>query len=257
MIPVFSTHYSIGRGILTCDDPMDVIDPLSSISIFSIGKKYQLKEIYLAETSFSGFIEAQKYSEKAGLDLRFGIKFIIATNAQDKSEDSRCTESKITVWMKNSDGYKDLIKLYSAIHAHEENFYYYCRGDWKIVKDHWTDNLLLTVPFYDSFLYKNLLEYGRCVPNLAKSPIFEVSEMGLPFDRLIRECVIKYILDSGYETLLTHPIYYYQKSDFLAYQTFRCIGNRSTINKPQLDHMSIDSFCWEEYCNRAGIEFKL
>jgi len=267
VIPVFSSHHSVLRKTLTLDDPDDKkiastlganrIDNSESVSIFLIAKLYNLKEFYLCDQSFSGFIEFSKGCDKFNIDGRFGIKFIISNNAKEKSEDSRKTESKIVVWMKNSAGYKDLIKLYSAIHANEENFYYHIRGDWSILKDFWTNNLLLTIPFYDSFLYKNLLESGQCIPDFGKiSPVFELSELGLPFDYLIKEKVLNYSKDNKNEIIETHPIYYYSKSDFISYMTSRCISARTTLNKPELPHMSVNTFCWEEYCNRNNIQFK-
>ena len=40
-------------------------------------------------------------------------------------------------------------------------------------------------------------------------------------------------------------IYYKLKKDFLAYMTFKCINNRTTLEKPNMDHLSSNEFCWE------------
>ena len=122
----------------------------------------------------------------------FGIKFIITKDPANKEDKSKLSDSNIIVWMRNSNGYYDLIKLYTAIHGNPDNYFWnkfefkaFYRGTWKILQDHMTDNLLLTIPFYDSFLHQNLLTYGAmAVPEFGKlNPTFVLEKHELPFDR--------------------------------------------------------------------------
>ena len=38
-----------------------------------------------------------------------------------------------------------------------------------------------------------------------------------------------------------------RKKDFKAYLTFRCINKRSTLDKPELEHMTSNEFCMESW----------
>jgi sulfur relay (sulfurtransferase) DsrF/TusC family protein len=52
IIGLFSSHFSLGKSTLTLDKPEEIQDN-KPISIFSIAKKYELKDIYLVENNFS------------------------------------------------------------------------------------------------------------------------------------------------------------------------------------------------------------
>lgn len=257
MIPIFQTHYSIGRGTLTCNSPnKNGLDISKPISVFDICKKYGLSELILAENSMAGFIEAYKNSNKLDIQLKFGIRFNITSCATDLSQESLNKQSKIIIFMRNSAGYRDLIKLYSKCHSDKDRFFYSGRLEWDDLKDLNTDNLLIVIPFYDSFIFKNLLESGQCLPNFHHiKPIFLKTNCGLPFDDLISESIEKFCLLDKLETLIYSPIYYYSKKNFKSYMTFRCINGRSQFEKPELSHMHSDEFCWESYCNKVGIKF--
>lgn len=254
MIPCFSSHFSLGRAILILDEPEDEIDVSKPISIFSISKKYNLDKIFLRDNSFSGFIRFYEGCKKLNIQGIFGVKLVICNDVTKKDDESRKTESIVTIWMKNPDSYKDLLRIYSK--SHTENFYYYGRYSWNELIENWSDNLTLSVDFYNGFLSRNLLENYQCIPNFGPiKPYFEYSSMSLPFDSLIEKATDEYVLNNGFEKLNIHPIFYYRNKDFKQYLVMRCINNRSIFNKPQLDHMSFDTFSFQEYCNRNKIKF--
>ena len=106
---------------------------------------------------------------------------------------------------------------------------------------------MLCVPFYDSFLFKNVLTYNACVPDFSfTDPVFFTEDNGLHFDNLIQQKVAEYCEDS-YEMKSAKSIYYENKKDFKPYLTFRCINNRTPLNKPNFDHMCSDEFCVESW----------
>lgn len=254
IIPVFMSDASLSKSILTADDPAEIQED-APVSIWSIAKEHKIDTVYLLETSFVNFINHYKNAEKLKKQLIFGIKFKIVSDSKDLSENSLFTESNICVWMKNSEGYKDLIRLYSAAHADKERFYYTGRLDWQLLKNTFTDNLLVTIPFYKSFLARNLLEYNhRAVPefgNINIKPIFHLESHELPFDDLIEKQILSFCEANNYQTLNTHQIYYYRNSDITPYLTFRCIHNRSKFESPNLSHMSSDKFSFESYLNKT------
>ena len=117
-------------------------------------------------------------------------------------------------------------------------------------KDNWNNkDLILAVPFYDSFIFYNCLTTNICVPELDfTEPVFFEEDNDLPFDDIVSSAMKDFTKDgSKYNTLKAQSIYYKNKQDFKAYLTFRCVNNRSTLDKPQLDHMGSDGFCFESW----------
>lgn len=254
IISYFSSHFSLGRSILTLDEPEDEIDISKPVSIFSIAKKYDLKTFFLRDSSFSGFIRFYKGCQELDIQGIFGIKLVICNDTIKKDDESRKTESVVTIWMKNSDSYKDLLRIYSK--SHTEDFYYYGRSDWKTIINNWTDNLILSVDFYNGFTARNLLENHQCIPNFGQiKPFFEYSLMSLPFDSLIEKATDEYIKNNGFEKLNIHPILYYDYDSFKSFQVFRSINNRSFFTSPNIDFLSSPNFCWENYCKMQEIKF--
>jgi DNA polymerase III alpha subunit len=249
-LPIFSSDHSINGSILTLDEPSEIKDN-SPTSIFSIAKNHGLKEIFLVDRYFSGFIQAHKQVKSIGASLRFGIEFIICNDSHQKDEDSLLTECKVIVMMKNSNGYKDLIKLYTAIFTDKEAFYYRERGDWRVLKEHLTPNLQLIIPFYDSFIHRNLFEFGaHCLPDWANfTPIFLIEEHGIPYDEQLKGAVLDFCKNK-YKYIDSHRCFYYNDVDFKAYLTLKCILGRKKFSKPNVEYLCSDKFSFEEFLKK-------
>ena len=87
-----------------------------------------------------------------------------------------------------------------------------------------------------------------CVPNFNfTKPVMFLENNCLPFNSIIKEKIIKYAEANKLEILNVKSIYYKTKKDFKSYLTFRCINNRTTLNKPELNHMSSDEFSFESW----------
>lgn len=247
VLPIFKTQYSVGRSILTLAEPDDGgINENYPVSIFDIAKKNELKEVIVVDESISGFLEAHQSAKKAKVKLIYGVQLRCIENILAKSDASLKTISKIIIFMKNTAAYADLIKITSC--AAKQGFYYKPNIDFAHLRALWTPNLTLAVPFYDSFLFRNTLQGYLCVPNFSfAEPVFFLENSGLPFDRLIQEKVRTYAASISAPTLPARSIYYYNRSDFLAYLTFRCIHERTSLEKPELEHCASDNFCFEEW----------
>lgn len=248
VIPIFKSQYSIGRSILTLDkEDSTILD--GPDSIIGICKANSLQKLVLVDNNMNGFLQAYTNTKEAGLDLCFGIRILITDDCEDKSEESLAKTCKYIIFAKNNNGYQRLIKIYS--YAAKTGFYYSPRLDFKILKSLWSDkDLLFCVPFYDSFIFSNCLEYSSCVPKLDfTEPVFFLENNSLPFDRVIRERVSAYCKDK-YLTQEAQSIFYKDKKDFKAYLTFRCINNRSTLDKPEFKHMGSDEFCFESWSSK-------
>jgi DNA polymerase III subunit alpha len=246
MIPLFKSHYSLGRSILTLEDKSEVDNYPDSI--IQIAKENKLKELFLVEDNMSSFLEAYTNTRNNNIKLNYGLRITITESIEDKSEESRSKNSKIIIFFKNNEGYSRLTKLYSK--ASKEGFYYEPRLDYKVLSENWSDDLLLCVPFYDSFIYNNTLKNFICVPNFSfTKPIVFIENNDLPFDIIIKNKMLNFIKENNLEVFLVKSIYYKNKKDFKSYLTFRCINNRTTLNKPEIEHMSSDSFSFEEWKN--------
>ena len=73
IIPIFKSHYSLGRSILTLKMPKEFKEDESSDSVFDICDEAELKEMYLVDDNMAGFLEAHTNAESLKIKLIFGI----------------------------------------------------------------------------------------------------------------------------------------------------------------------------------------
>lgn len=251
ILPLFKSHYSVSRSILTLDSSEKI--PNSPVSVFSLAKEADLKELVLVEDSFSGFLEAFKNAKAAKIKLIFGIRMSVTEDMLDKTPESIPKRSKIIVFVKNTEGYSDLCRIWSlaasiGLHSGRSQEKKSPHIDYSNLKRLWTKNLKLAIPFYDSFLYINVLTCGACVPDFSfTEPTFFREDNEIPFDQLLHAKLDKYISEAGRELVDAKSIYYENREDFVAYLTARCINNRSTLDCPDLNHMCSDNFCFEAW----------
>ena len=245
LIPLFKSHYSLGRSILTLNLPKEEGDDLSSDSVFDIAKESGMEEVYLVEDSMAGFLEAYTNAKEVGVKLIFGLRLTFCPNHSDKSEEGRANSFKNIIFIKNEKGYKDLIKIYTC--AAQDGFYYEPRMDFETLKSMWTEDLLLGIPFYDSFLYNNKYTNSQCIPDFSfTEPVFFIEDNDALLDESLTDAVINFCKDK-YEIVKSKSIYYKKKEDFSAYLTHRCINKRTSLDKPNFDGMCSNEFCYESY----------
>ena len=251
-IPLFKSHYSIGKSILTLENQEEQI-PNNPSSIIEIARRNKMKTVFLVEDGMSGFLEAFKNCEDNEIKLVFGLRVNVCENAEDKTKESLEKECKYVLFSRNQEGYKRLIKISSA--ASCDGFYYQPRTDLKTVAKHWNDkDLQLCVPFYDSFLFNNTMTFSICLPDFGVTkPVFFLEDNDMPFDYLVREKVINYCKENKLDTLPVKSIYYENKEDFKAYLTFKCINKRTTLENPKFDHLCSDEFSFESWKNQQKI----
>ena len=248
IIPIFYDHSSF-KSILTFAKIKDV-KKSGPKSIVQICKENNLKKCVFVSKQFFTFDEALKNCKSEGVELIFGLEFVMCDDAKIHTEESITNEHKIIIFLKNGQGYEDLLRIYSACHANIDNKYYVQRFDYKQLKPLWTDNLLMALPFFDSFVAKNLLQYGATiVPDLSfvKPTILREKNSGIPFAPLIDKALDNYNVDKSLSEQSVKTIYYAEKKDFAAYNVYRAILNKSSFMKPQLDHFSSTNFSFENY----------
>lgn len=244
-IPIFRSHHSIGKSILTLEKKGDSVETGPS-SIVDIAVENGLKKIFLIETSYSGIIEAYQNLSKEGIKLFFGLMLPCLEDNSQKDAESLNAQHKISIVSKNNKGEDTLRRIYTD--AATNGFYYTPRISLKFLREIWNDNLELWIPFYDSFVHENTINGRNIVPEFGKIKIHYLWEDNyLPIDTLIQES-----LANKERLIKSKTILYKNKEDFKAYLAFRCIQNRSTVSKPQLDGMSSNEFCMESWKEQNG-----
>lgn len=240
-LALFKSHYSLCRSVLT-SAPAGESDPLEPDSIVDLAVEAKLDKCVVIDDSLSGFLEIYTNLNKAKVSLIFGYRVTIVPNLEEKNEESLEKESKIIVLAKNLAGYKKLIKI--STKASTDGFYYQPRIDYKNLKELFSDDLQLIIPFYDSYLFKNTLTFSQIVPDFgALDPYYFVESNGLPFDGIIE----KKVRAATSKIILAKSIYYKNRADFTAYMTLRCLSNRTTLEKPNLTGMFSNEFCFESW----------
>ena len=242
-IPLFKSHYSLGKSILTLNKTSSE-SSTGPDSIIDICVSNKLKELYLVDDNMSGFLEAYQNCRENKIKFIFGLRMNVCPDLSEKNEESLRETSKLVLFAKNKEGYKKLIKLYTK--ASIEGFYYTPRTDFNSIKELYSvEDIIVAVPFYDSFIHENTLNCKSCVPDLSFcNPVFMIENNDLPFNYLIENAIKKYT-NSGDNLLKVKSVFYKHKKDFKSYLSFRCINSRSSLDKPNLDHMSSHEFCWE------------
>lgn len=264
--PLFTTDYSIADSTITTSKDIfaKVIQKEGDretvretkdihikypVSAFAIAKKHGIDPLIFVELSMSGFWHLYKTAKELETNFVFGLKIRVCDDLKDKSDESVLTESNVIIFVKNSDGYLDLCRLFSK--GSIDGFHRFPRLDWAHLNEMWTPNLELCIPFYSSFLARNLLKFKSCaVPNFKsiKTVTFFKERHDLPFDGLLHKTLEGYLKNHPqYDSMDTHSIYYYQDEDFKPYQTLKCFNNRSTIAKPNLNHFGSDKFSFQNF----------
>ena len=252
MIPIFKTEASVSKSILTVEDT-DVIKENYPVSIFGILKKYDIKELIVCDDNFINFPQLYKGCNKRNINFIFGCNFNICNDEKEKTEESLSSNCKVSVLIKNSQGYKDLLKLHNAINGNADGFYYTTRGSWKIIQDYWTENLELVLPSYDNFLHKNLLENGNAVPDFGKiKPTILYSWQDVAFDMVLSPKLQQFAANNNFEFQECHNIYYYLDSHFKYFNIARCINERTKFDCPNIDFLSSSGFSFESYLRKIG-----
>lgn len=248
ILPIFVSHYSF-KSILTLEEEGTSKED-NADSIVDIALSNNLKEIILVDDNPTGLLQAFQNTKSENLKLIFGLKLIATQNLEKKDEESLSKNHKIIIFAKNNQGWKKLIKIFSK--AANEGKYYIPRIDFNFLNSIWDDkDLKLVIPFYDSFIFQNNFTLSSCIPDFSQiKPTFLIEENFLPFDEILKKLVLDYIQTYNFPVIESQTIYYKNRIDFLAWQTYRCIKERSRIEEPELSHCSSDSFCFENWLEK-------
>lgn len=250
IVPIFYDTNSL-KSILTWWDAR-YIKVGGPQSILDLCKEGGLKRCFFVSTNFSTLKDAYAACKKNGITLIPGIEFIMCDDAKVHSAESRQNEHKIIVFMKNGAGYEALLRIYSKCHTDTENKYFIRRFDYNQLTPLWTSDLHLSVPFFDGFISKNVLQHGaNIMPDFAfcskEKSIFREVNTEHPLEVLINKAIDKFQKVNNWNEKPTKTIYYKNREDFKAYTVYRCIEEGTTFDKPELEMFCSNSFCWESF----------
>jgi len=243
ILPIFSSHYSVGRSILTLEDPSKIKTDEGPDSIFSILKEENINQLILLEDNMRSDIESFRYCEKNNIQLIYGVRVYVNDLTFEAKKDLR--KHRLCIFARNSQGIFDLRKLFNAFSLKEDLFF---TSD--EIKKYWTDNLKLVIPFYDSFLFYNTLTFTNMIFELDfyKDVEFFIEDNHLGFDFILKNIVEKFCKDK-YLISNVKSIYYKKEEDIDAYLTYKIACSRSLYGKPKtLEEPGIDNFTSNEFC---------
>lgn len=206
--------------------------------------------------------ECEKTWSTEPIQLVFGLKLVVVSDMTDKTPESVVNESSVIVFMRDaalgkgiSASYTDLLKINNC--AWTTGRMGHGRIDWKTLKSLWTPNLMLALPFFSSFISRNLLTMASIVPDLPCAPwVFKEADSQLPFAPLIDEAIDRYAASNPSQVQRVKSIYYAGRegSSFEDYTLFRARSTRSrgksgTLSAPGVDDLASDRFsfaAWQE-----------
>jgi DNA polymerase III alpha subunit len=275
VLPIFYDDSSY-KSVLTWDDPKEALDggpyPIMSLLKHDWPEAGGAKDVFFVSNRFISFVRAKELCEKNKVGFSFGLEIwvtnrelaIVSDAKKEKKESfgnelSRKNESKIIVRALNSEGYKDLIVLYRSYMMDRTDYYYHNRTTWDKLKTYWTKNLQLCIPFFDSFVAKNLLSYGAAIsPDLSFASadgqsIWFFKEVGSGH---VHESLIARALDSYLASLAGNPavvliptksIYYKDKEYFDGYMAYRALQQKTTFSRPELPYFCSNKFSFESW----------
>ena len=253
VLPLFRSHYSVGKSLLTLEEPSTAPNS-GPVSVFTLAQEAGLSEVILIDDKIDGLIQAYKSAGKAKTKLIYGIRLVVCADMANKTPESLTTESKVVILVKDFDGYKDLIRIWNRAWGREGHFTFrdwsYGRADWALLKEFWTERLILALPFFDSFIAKNTLTFAQITPNLpVQDPwIFEEEKSGLPFESLISKAIDQYVGEGDHGArLLSKTILYRNREDFRNYIVFRALNEGGVWDNPECKHLCSAEFCMEAY----------
>ena len=241
MIPLFKSHFSNGKSILTLNEP-EKQKKDGPDSIISIAIENGLKEIFLVEDSLTGFLAAFKSCQKHNIQLKFGLRITVCNNYDSVESSSH----KLILFALNDQGFKDINKIYTFANTEMNGII----SNANLV-ERLTDNILMAVPFYDSYIWKNKYTFSNCMPDFLDNldVIYFVEDNKLPFDKITGDFIHALHKEKVVEA---KTIYYKNREDYEAWLTYkiacnRRMGKHQTLSAPEINGCASKEFCFQSW----------
>lgn len=234
-IPLFRSDASIGKSILSAN------------RIAKIAKERNLESVFVLEDCESSSpltnIVALHQSIDPIAQLCFGFSFLVGTEEKE-------TQWKMAAFLLRDSGWGSLCQINNSYtrkgFVSEKELRRFDLGD-----------IMIAVPFYESFLFNNAFRYGsKCLPDVMflreNEALFFIEDHGTIYDGILRGKVESFCNSEGFNMQSVHTVLYEKEDDCLSLQTFRCSQKRTTLEKPNLDRFSHKTFSLPESLSESG-----
>ena len=231
MIPLFKSTFSIGRSLLRVEDLVD------------IAQSGDVKKMILVEDNFYGFRVINKAFLHAEIPMVYGVRLPVVQSSISEEP------SKLIFFPKNNKGVAVVRNLYTQCFTSEGECLHLDK-----LEEGKLDDVSIGVPFYDSYIFNNIFNFGLCELCLDGFDHFYMEEDNKhPFDFQISSALKKLKV----KTEKCKSIYYRNKDDFEAFQMYKAICNRKqgrvpTFSNPRLNDFSSNEFCYESYLENVA-----
>lgn len=252
MIALLKSHFSIGRSILQLsplrsgeknqpDQPDNIVDLID---------EYSWKKIVVVEDSLGGFVPIYEAAKKKDCALIYGFRVSVVEDGLRKEKQP---SSKVVIFVRSEAGWKSLVKI--ATKAQVDYFHEEARTDWKTLQEYWTDELVLAIPHYDSFIHKNLCSKDQCIPDFGTiRPFVFVESNDMPFDGIISRKSKEYAKAFGLETVDVKSCYYKNRQDLTFFMARKLMDRKTFGSGGTIDEPNLDFFCSAEFCLESAME---
>jgi len=216
-------------------------------SIISIALDNGLKEIFMVEDSFTGFLTAYKNCLKHKISLKFGLRITVCNNYESVAESSH----KVVLFALNDAGFKQINKIFTFSHTEKDSVI--SSSD---LSSRLSEDIHVAIPFYDSYVWNNWHKFSTCIPDFLKSLTeytYFFEDNGLPFDRHMKDRVSTFCsAGKGIQMVKAKSIYYKNRDDYDAWVTYKIACNRKmgkfqTLSSPDLTYCGSKEFCFESW----------
>jgi len=242
------SHYSLLDGLAKIDELVEAAknDGATALALTDHGVMY-------------GCVEFYQKCKKAGIKPIIGVEAYLAPNSRHNkiTKDDEKNYYHLILLAKNSEGYKNLIKLTSI--AHLEGFYYKPRIDWEVLSEHSGGLIALTACLGGEI--PRLIRIGK--PEKAKEKILEYNRLfgkgnfyleiqdhpELEGQDEVNKKLIEFSRELDIPLVATNDAHYLRKEDAEAQDVLLCLQNKK--KKDDNDRMNMTGV---DYSLRPGRE---
>lgn len=255
MIPFIKTDRSIGKSIIQIDTPnLEKHTAENPDTIVTLALQENWKRVYIVDDDIGGFLPCYKELKKHKIQLCYGQRISITDEVENVAG-----ESKIVLFVTSEAAYKALIKITSFVNVEGGG-----RLTYNKLHELWHPELILGIPFYDSFLHVNSLTKRVAIPDFRNlKPFVLLEDNGLFFDAVIQGKAESFAKENNLQTVWSKTIYYNKKSDVEAFQIKKLMNRKeygsNTTERPNLEFFMSDEFCiesWKESKKETNPEFE-
>ncbi len=214
-------------------------------------KKYKMPALAITDHGVMyGVIQFYKEAIRQGVKPIIGCEMYVAPQSRfDKSIQKKETPHHLILLVKNSEGYKNLIKLVTL--SYLEGFYYKPRIDKEILREYNSGLIALSACLKGeiprNILQNNLKQAKEVAIGFVKifgeeNFYLELQKNGIPEQNLVNENLLKISQELSIPVVASSDIHYIKKEDAEAHEILLCIQTATNLDDPKRLKFATDEF---------------